>query len=364
MRNSLSRCVARTLVMSLSALVLFISTTGVRAQNADEMVARSSQEVYRLQAQSSYRNGCFDPCDCVTDIRSPLDGTMILTRRPSTDRSTRLYTVSDVNFKINVGGAEQLVRGSGQYTWTSSIGPLTVLGHRLELELRVGDGPTQRFDSGLIPGASDGAFPPINIIIDKNDQICTDEVLTIVANPVPRREILPYCLTRESEASEGCFPPCLCPIMLQGAITGQFQLVKLPPRIISPGPLPQAPTEYAVIRVKWLVISPVAPLNQSITGSGFYTVQPPTLIEGFESMRLALTVNADPERVFRSFESIFTTPPQPPRRIQADLFLNGGFCYDRLYSITASPCPVLSPISAGASEQPSKTTHTDIDAAR
>jgi hypothetical protein len=254
----------------------------------------------------------------------------------------RAYKVDDVNFKITFAGTEQLVRGSGEYTWSPTLGPLDVLAHRLRLELTIGGGPIQIFDSELIAGASDGVFPPISIVIDKNNQVCTDEVLTISATPVAENEILKYCLTRDSSAEEGCFPPCLCPIMLRGQLAGSFALVKLPPLGPVLGLRPTF-TEYAVIRVRWNVISPVGVTTDSLTGSGFYSVLQPSLIEGIERATLALTPAGEQENIWRSVRSVFVFTPQPPGSIDMDLSRNGFYCFDEAFFVRSVRCRTIVP---------------------
>lgn len=322
-------------VLIACALVLLLAGTATAQPTTDADSAAS--RVYRLGVQSTYRNACFDPCDCVMDIRSPLEGTMILTPRPLTTPGTRVFAVSDVNFRITMGGATQLVRGRGVYTWTTSIGMLTVLGHRLELDLSVGDAPLQHFDSGLVPGATVGQFPPINIVIDKNNQVCVDEVLTIAAAPVDEREIARYCMMRPSNAVEGCFDPCACPILLLGDIRGSFALVRLPSRSLSP--TAAGPVSYAVVRLDWTVgHAPSVTTVRRVTGSGFYDIMPPSLIEGTQRMTLALSTNGQAEQGFRGIETIFRPPPVPPGRIDISVNMNGMVCYDRVFEIHAIRC--------------------------
>jgi hypothetical protein len=262
---------------------------------------------------------------------------MILSHRPATTPGVRTFAVSDVNFRITINGTIQLVRGQGTYTWTTSIGPLTVLGHRLELDLRVGDAASQHFDSGLVPGATVGDFPPITIVIDKNDQVCIDEVLTIVAAPVNNREIARYTMVRPSNAVEGCFDPCACPIALLGDVRGEFSLVRLPSRSLSPTVI--GPIDYAVIRLNWTVgAAPTASTVRRVAGSGFYRVVPPSMIEGLETMTLALSTNLSAEQTFRGSETILRMPSVPPSRIDITISMNGRVCYDRVFEIHAIRC--------------------------
>ena len=226
--------------------------------------------MYRLEADSTYRNACFDPCDCVLDLRSSLSGTMILTRVPSINNGSRRYEVTDVNWRINFGGGDILVRGSGVYTWQPSLGPLTVLAHRLVLDRASAKAPSpSTLTARLIAGASDGEFPPINIIIDMNNQVCSDQVFTIHATPVAESSLLNYRLDTGSFYQEGCLAPCLCPIQIEQPTSGSFSLVPLPPT-------PDQPNvqQWGVIRVRWFPTVSITPVDAVTTGSGFYFVAP------------------------------------------------------------------------------------------
>ena len=337
------------------AALLMVNTTSVRAQGSSgksvdvaptggslspttpdaSSLTRSRTRVYRLEADSTYRNACFDPCDCFLDLRSALSGTMILTRGPSTSSGERRYQVSDVNWRINVGGGDVLVRGSGTYSWYPSLGPLTVLAHRLELDLRIGEGATpMHFDSELIAGASDGAWPTISIVIDMNNQVCTDQVFTLNATPVDEASILRYRLDGEAFYQEGCWDPCLCPITIEQPQAGGFSLVPLPPT-------PEAPTthQWGVIRIGWFPSISITPANAVTTGSGFYSVGPSDTRPPLnQRMLVALTRPASAEEEYDSgwvgFGPVIGVA-LPPSRININIADNAFFCYNQVYGVSA-----------------------------
>ncbi|MFN7020457.1 MAG: hypothetical protein ACK4WH_03910 [Phycisphaerales bacterium] len=298
-------------------------------------LSRDRTRVYRLEAGSTYRNACFDPCDCVLDLRSSLSGTMILTRTPATTPGTRRYEVSDVNWRINIGGSDVLVRGSGVYTWYPSLGPLTVLAHRLELDLRIGEGATPvRFDSELIAGASDGEWPPINIVIDMNNQFCTDQVFSIESTPVDPASILTYRLDSGSFYQEGCLPPCLCPILIEQPQGGSFALVPLPSAPDSP-----AVRQWGVVRIGWFPLVAISPVDAVTTGSGFYFIGPRDARPPVgQRMLVALTRPGTPEEEYDSglvpLGPVFSAALPPPR-ITLSIADNGFFCYNQVYGVSA-----------------------------
>jgi hypothetical protein len=56
---------------------------------------------------------------------------------------------------------------------------------RLALDLRVGDEPVTRYESGLVAGGSDTErFPPIEITIARNAFYCYDRAFTLNAVPL------------------------------------------------------------------------------------------------------------------------------------------------------------------------------------
>lgn len=312
-------------------------TTADKATLSPEAIFARRSQVYRLESPSRYQNACFDPCDCFVDIRSAVSGTMILTRVPSIERNSRRYEVSDVNWRIEIGGSDVLVRGRGVYTWYPSLGALTVLAHRLVLDLRLGeDGPVQHFDSEIVAGASVGAFPPISITIDMNNQVCADQVFTIDATPVPESRILHYWLDRDSSYQQGCLEPCLCPIWLPIPIDGSFAMVQLPPR-------PDTPevAEWGVTRMVMHPASNLSPIspptNASAAGSGLYRITPTNTDPFHHRLLVSLETRAGGAREYDS-GWVGLNPGSnalPPADLDIAIALNGFYCYDEVFSISA-----------------------------
>jgi hypothetical protein len=70
----------------------------------------------------------------------------------------------------------------------------------------------------------------------------------------------PYALTTGSTFSQGCFPPCLCPVFISNDVRGTFNLTPLPVG---------APFEvFSVTDVNWRV--KIGERDIPITGSGTY----------------------------------------------------------------------------------------------
>lgn len=128
--------------------------------------------LYELDADSSYQEGCFDPCDCALMMTDTLRGTFLLSPAGG-EGGTSVFAVTDVAWNYRRGEELVAVAGSGTYT----LGPD---GHRLELDLVAGDAPPRHFDSGLVPAT--GKFPAIDIAAAVNGFFCYDYVFTISAS--------------------------------------------------------------------------------------------------------------------------------------------------------------------------------------
>src|SRR3990172_1010594 len=77
-----------------------------------------------------------------------------------------------------------------------------------------------------------------------------------------------YVLSPTAAYQEGCFPPCMCPIMVEQPITGTFKLIYA-------GPSDGIETYY-VEDVNWTVPSFDPPLR--ITGVGKYSIGSPGIL--------------------------------------------------------------------------------------
>ncbi len=134
--------------------------------------------VYELMKESSYVSGCFPPCACPITAEQPIRGTFTLARAGS-DPLFTTYAVSDIRWMVMQGDVLLPIAGSGTYR----VGGEVAITHQLTLDLRIGDKPPQRFDSGLVPGG--GEFPEIHIVISIHGMYCDDVVIRVHARPQP-----------------------------------------------------------------------------------------------------------------------------------------------------------------------------------
>jgi hypothetical protein len=131
--------------------------------------------LYELTDESSYLEGCYDPCDCLLMLYPTLQGSFLLTS-VSQGEDVSLFEVMEVDWQFIQEDETILVTGSGLYQIDSGQ-------HRLTLDLLVGNAPVRQFDSGLVPLQSE--FPGISIAIALNSFYCYDNVFDISALPAP-----------------------------------------------------------------------------------------------------------------------------------------------------------------------------------
>ncbi|OLE67625.1 MAG: hypothetical protein AUG09_01515 [Acidobacteria bacterium 13_1_20CM_2_68_7] len=248
-----------------AALLLLIAgaTLAAGTGTAGAQTATTTQAVYRLSKDSDYQQGCFAPCMCPVMISSGVTGTFILTPA-GFDGLFTTYAVTEVNWIVSLNGTDTFVTGSGTY----KVGGEFALQQELALDLQVGDGAVQHFDSGLT-GAT-APFPDIDLTISVNKQTCFDTVFRVSASPVPPDQIRPYRLVAGSTFQRGCFGACACAAGPKLPIAGTFALV----------PLVSTPlwNNYAVINVRWRAFdSSTAGLSSSsipVRGFGTRALRP------------------------------------------------------------------------------------------
>src|SRR6185295_11939290 len=121
--------------------------------------AQSARVIYeRLTSETTYEQGCHDPCACPIFTFQPVIGTFRLIPA-GVDPLFQRYTVAGVDWTL----PGRRITGSGSYR----IGGEVALMQQLTLDLSTNGGPVTRFDSGLV-GVS-VQFPRLNVSI--NDRV-------------------------------------------------------------------------------------------------------------------------------------------------------------------------------------------------
>ncbi len=143
-----------------------------------------------------------------------------------------------------------------------------------------------------------------------------------------------YHLQEEGSLQEGCFPPCLCPLLQAASVRGTFKLLF---RGIEDG------TKLFEVRdVKWSVPA----LDRWLTGSGTFRIG--TRSEPFQQLVLDLQTNDGP---VERFDSGLVPVAEPFPRISTLISIHGLQCFDTAIDVRARPArPVPFILRSGESE--------------
>jgi hypothetical protein len=142
-----------------------------------------------------------------------------------------------------------------------------------------------------------------------------------------------YQLMDAAEYAEGCFPPCLCPIFVNRDLTGTFVLQYT----FSD---PAGYDHYDVTNVHWL--RGAGTTVDTITGQGEYRRGGQFALQ--EQLMLDLSVNGNPPA---HFDSGLILAQSAFPNLDLPVSVNGFYCYDTVYTVTASPFEAGSPYCFG-----------------
>ncbi|UCE61006.1 MAG: hypothetical protein JSU63_04490 [Phycisphaerales bacterium] len=286
--------------------------------------------ILKLTPESQYQEGCFEGCMCPVLVRESVRGTFkFIYQGFDPDTGVHVYAVEDVYWRVPLDDASlepMTVIGSGVYR-IGSPDPITLLQHRMELDLRIGDEPIQHFDSGWVP-FSDPTDLHLNITISMNNMYCYDKVFVIDAYPVPEHEIQPYVLVDGSTFQRGCFDPCDCLLGPELPVVGTFKLVFL-------AEFPLYLTEFAVVDVSWHVLFSSAGECIPITGFGVYQLLGDFIAQ--ERLILELIIGDEERAHLDSGPEMDIMFP----RIDAVVSENGIYCYDTVIHVIGDPVNVV-----------------------
>jgi hypothetical protein len=145
-----------------------------------------------------------------------------------------------------------------------------------------------------------------------------------------------YRLTDKSLYQDGCFAPCLCPVLISNGITGTFRLTFASQDSLY--------TYYTVDQVNWIV--PLSSGEVRITGSGTYRVGGEFALT--EELKLDLKVG---DRDVQTYDSGLVAGGSEFPAINLTISRNGMICQDT--AITVASVPILAadiaPFTLGAS---------------
>ena len=140
--------------------------------------AQNASTLYRLNVDSSFMEGCFPPCECPDMIPVPVNGTFLLIPA-GFDGLFNNYAVTNVDWVISLNGTRTNVTGSGTY----KVGGEFAVQQELSLNLQIGAGSVEHFDSGLM--AELVLFPQIKATVSLHGMVCFDKVFKVSASPIP-----------------------------------------------------------------------------------------------------------------------------------------------------------------------------------
>src|SRR5947208_1116903 len=146
-----------------------------------------------------------------------------------------------------------------------------------------------------------------------------------VSTPASAQTGTLYRLNEDSTFQQGCFPPCLCPIMISVPVKGTF--------VLTPTGFDGLFITYAVTDVNWLVSTGGS--NTTATGSGTYKIGGEFALQ--QQLSLDLQVGGDK---VQHFDSGLVTGPAPFPDIKVTISVNGQQCFDTVFEASASPVPL------------------------
>lgn len=155
--------------------------------------AGDSAKPYALNEASEFAQGCFPPCLCPLLVSSALTGGFTLVD-DGVDPLFQHFLVEGFNVTVSFSGATKHIVGEGTYLYGGEVALL----QRMQLDLSIGGGAVQHYDSGWVSFSE--SFPTIDLAVSINGIYCNDTVLWIVAKPQPSN---PYDLDGDGTVGGG-----------------------------------------------------------------------------------------------------------------------------------------------------------------
>ena len=141
-----------------------------------------------------------------------------------------------------------------------------------------------------------------------------------------------YRLNQDSTFQQGCFPPCLCPVMVNSAVKGTF--------VLTPTGFDGLFNTYAIGDVQWVVSN--GGTDTLVTGKGSYKFGGEFALQ--QELSLDLQVGGASVEHFDS--GLVPELTQFPD-IKVTISTNGQVCLDTVFALNASPALLKMTPSAG-----------------
>lgn len=359
MRTPLTRSGMRTrrcfraLLASVVAATLFSAapTSAAEPGNADRLTA--PLDIWRTAAQTVFD----DPRGIVLEHSTRFRGTVSLP--PSaTAGHVGQYPLKGINWLVSLTNQPEdiYITGEGTYQVTSSVGMLQVIGHRMAIDVKWGEqGPTRRFDSGIVPRAMEVGGAPIDIVLYEvlpspvppgNAPDPARASLRLALAPVPLQQVIHYRLSEpHSDFLFGCFNLCRCAVFSQ-PMGGDFDLVPLTGGPMG-SPRDDGTLEWAMVNIRTVTPPTRSPelnprLVRMFRGEGIYQWSPVTVPtnDATPTQRLRARIT-DSQRTRTPppdrFDSgtVAVTVPWP--KLQVSIADNHFDCFNRVLTLAAKP---------------------------
>jgi hypothetical protein len=298
-------------VLLLSTLLLVAVSASVPAQQQGATAGR----IYRLDAQASYQEGCFDPCLCPLGESLVIHGAFVL-GPPIAGNAVNFHRVRDIYWTVGDPLATlHTLTGRGSYRVTNNAQePL----HSLDLTLSVDGGEARQFFSDFVPVKNDGGS--LDITVSLNGVFCKDTVIRVDAAPVPPEDVLHYSLLDASTFQQGCFDPCDCPLEQPRPMIGSYDMVSLYDIGTVAG--------FGVTGARFVVPAGPGAQPTRLSGAGQYTI-----VQGFAGPSDIMALSLREGAVVTTFDS----PLQNTRAVFPDVSVsvdtNDRVCFDRVLNI-------------------------------
>ena len=133
-----------------------------------------------------------------------------------------------------------------------------------------------------------------------------------------------YRLDKGSEYEQGCFGPCLCPVLISTGTAGTF--------VLTPAGFDGLYNNFKVTDVNWIVS--VGGTDMLVSGSGTYKVGGEFAVQQELSLDLKVGDNA-----VQHFDSGLVVGGGTPG-IDVTISIDGMTCFDTVFRVVASPVPI------------------------
>src|SRR5262245_23651971 len=133
-----------------------------------------------------------------------------------------------------------------------------------------------------------------------------------------------YALQKNSAYQDGCFAPCMCPMLVQAPLRGKFSLIPIGTE--------NGYDVFAVMDAQWLVT-----LWDGSTvlarGSGTYRSSTAYRLQRLEMDLLVA------DRPLEHYDSGLVPIRVPLPQINVTISMNGQYCHDTVFTLDAGPTP-------------------------